>query len=477
MSDREYNINVSLERGAEKPMYIQLYERIRDDIEAGVLKHDSRLPTIRGLASMLKVNNVTVVNAYRLLEENKLVYKREGSGTYVLPIKESIIVDIGSRSISEDADYSLQGTNDSEVYDFASASPDPLLFPVTDFKKVVNEVLERDGGNAFTYQDSHGYMPLRQSIGSYMQQIGVSVSAEDINIISGAQQGIDIIARVLLSSGDYVFVESPTYMGAIAVFKSRGAKIVEIPLQSDGLDLSELEKRLRFIKPKFIYIMPNFQNPTGCSYSDRKKRHLLLLCKKYDIMVLEDDYLSELSYTDKVSKPIKAFDKDNRVIYIKSFSKIFMPGLRVAYLVIPQAIKPMVANAKYMTDISTSGFMQRVLDIYFRGDIWNKHLQYMKKEYSIRYFEAVRASKKHLRGAQFQQPDGGLNLWIRLPYEVDCDNLLNQCRTKKVVFTPGTYFLSGEEGKRFIRLSFAAVSTERIADGIAVIGQALELLR
>ncbi|MFZ5353198.1 MAG: PLP-dependent aminotransferase family protein [Bacillota bacterium] len=477
MIDKGRPVVITLDKDSDRPMYIQIYEKLKNDIETGILKPDMRLPTIRRLALELEVNTVTVINAYRLLEENRLVYKRGGSGTYVLPIKEGLITEVKEESLVDDADYSLQSLSAKNVVDFASASPDPQLFPIVDFRKAVNEVLERDGGLAFTYQDSHGYMPLRESICDYIGKKGIAATADDINIISGAQQGIDIISRVLLSSGDYVFVESPTYMGAIAVFRSRGAKIIEIPLLNDGLDMVELEKRLKFIKPKFIYIMPNFQNPTGCSYSERKKKHLLLLCKKYGVMVLEDDYLSELSYIEKGSLPLKSYDKYNNVIYIKSFSKIFMPGLRVAYLMIPEQIKDKVANAKYMTDISTSGFMQRVLDIYFRSGIWNKHLIYMKKEYSIRYYEAVRASRKFLRGASFMQPNGGLNLWIRLPDNIDSVALLEACKEKNVIFTPGTAFLSGSEGRAYMRLSFAAASPERIAEGISVIGQCMESIK
>lgn len=468
-------MNISLNRESSQPLYIQLFEQLKELILQGILPEDYKLPTIRELGRDLEVNNSTVVNAYKLLEDHKLIYKKVGSGSYVLPIEEKLNI---NNAVSNEDDRLEYDYNTEEGYiDFATASPDPRLFPMTDFKKAINDVIERDGGNAFMYHDSRGYLPLRSSIADYLSKKEIEVGPEDVYIISGAQQGIDIIAKALLTNGDYVFVESPTYMGAAAVFKSRGARIVEIPLQNDGPDMKELEKLLQIIKPKFMYTMPNFQNPTGCSYSERKKKHLLLLCKKYKLLVVEDDYSGDLSYKEKPATPLKAYDKTDSVVYIKSFSKIFMPGLRVAFLIIPERIKKMIASAKYMTDISTSGFMQRVLDLYLNRNILDEHIKYMKKEYGLRYIEAVRAAKKYLRGALFNQPYGGLNLWIRLPEGIDSSKLYERCKKDMVLITPGTIFLKGKEGEQHIRISFSGVDVPDITKGIAIIGNAIEEIK
>lgn len=470
-------IDIVLDKGNERPLYIQLYEQLKKYITEGILPEDCKLPTIRSFSEYLGVNNVTVVNAYKLLEDNKLVYKKVGSGTYVMPLKDEINLGSDGVTVSDEIEFDADKEEYGDAINLSAASPDPKLFPVRDFRRVLNEILERDGGSAFMYHESMGYKPLRESIAEYLPTYGIKASADDIHIISGAQQGIDIISRVLLFNGDYVFVESPTYNGAVAVFKSRGAKIVEIPLLADGPDMKELEKMLKLIKPKFIYVMPNFQNPTGCTYSERKRRYLLLLCRKYDVMVVEDDYMSDLSYLNEGVKPLKGLDNEDRVVYIKSFSKIFMPGLRVGYLIIPSSIKEKVMSIKHITDISTSGLMQRVLDLYFRSGIWSKHLEYMKREYSIRYFEAVRAVKKYLRGASFTQPYGGLNLWIKLPESVSSGELFERCKERKVLFTPGTAFIKASEGEKHIRISFAGAGPEQITEGISVIGQVMEELK
>lgn len=470
-------LNIKIDKEAEKPLYIQLFEQLGNLIKEGILAEDSKLPTIRSFAEYLGVNIVTIVNAYKMLEDHKLVYKKVGSGTFVMPLKDEINLGSDGLTVSDELEFDMDGEANEAVINLSAASPDPKLFPVRDFRRVLNDVLERDGGSAFMYHESMGYMPLRESIAKYLKEYGVRTEASDIHIISGAQQGIDIISRVLLSNGDYVFVESPTYNGAVAVFKSRGAKIIEIPLLSDGPDMKELEKRLKLIRPKFIYVMPNFQNPTGCTYSERKRKYLLLLCRKYDVMAVEDDYMSDLSYINEGAKPLKALDTEDRVVYIKSFSKIFMPGLRVGYLIIPGSIKEKVANVKHITDISTSGLMQRVLDMYFRSGIWSKHLEYMKKEYSVRYYEAVRAAKKYLRGASFTQPYGGLNLWIKLPEGVKSGELYERCKERNVLITPGTAFIKAAPGEQHIRISFAGASPAEITEGISIIGQAMEEIR
>lgn len=471
------DIHIELDRSGDRPLYIQLYEQLKKYIVKGILAEDCKLPTIRSFAEHLDVNSVTIVNAYKLLEDNKLVYKRVGSGTFAMPMKEDMQPESDTVMVSDEMETDMEEGAGEDTINLSTASPDPKLFPVRDFRRVLNEVLERDGGKAFMYHESMGFKPLRESLSQYMTGYGIKASAEDVHIISGAQQGIDIISRVLLTNGDYVFVESPTYNGATAVFRSRGARIIEIPLQADGPDMRELEKKLKLIRPKFIYVMPNFQNPTGCTYSERKRKYLLLLCRKHGVMIVEDDFMSDLSYIEEGVRPLKGLDSEDRVVYIKSFSKIFMPGLRVGFLIIPASIKEKVMNMKHITDISTSGLMQRVLDQYLRSGIWDKHLEYMKKEYSVRYFEAVRAVKKYLRGASFIQPYGGLNLWIKLPEGVDSGELYELCKEKKVLLTPGSVFIKGSQGKQHIRVSFAGTGLARITEGISVIGRAMEELR
>jgi 2-aminoadipate transaminase len=357
---------VKLDKESDHPLYLQLYNQLQEMIEKRQVLPDSKLPPIRKLATKLGVNNVTIVNAYKLLEYNGLVYSKVGSGTYVADLTSKAI--IRKDNAMESARIEEMGSMDrgqieigQNTINFASATPTPELFPVNDFKNVLNEVLDRDKGFAFGYQESQGFYPLRESIASYLSIPKSKLASEDIQIISGAQQGIDILAKVLLNYGDYLIVESPTYTGAIAAFRSRGANIIEVPMENDGINLEILEDKIKKYKPKFIYCMPNFQNPTGYCYSYAKKRALLELVNRYDVLIIEDDYLTELNYGKRELTPLKLMDRYDKVAYIKSFSKIFMPGLRLAFLSVPQELYSDVLAAKHISDISTSAIAAKNL--------------------------------------------------------------------------------------------------------------------
>lgn len=469
-------LNLKIDKSKEEAAYFQLYEQIRELIVNGALQGDSKLPSIRALAKELGVNNVTVVNAYNMLEKDRFVYKKEGSGTYVIPKGEDLILNTDyplyfePGELDEDIDY------DDEYIDFSTSAPDPRMFSIKDFRHVMNEVLEEDGARALMYQRSMGYTPLRNALFGYARGYGINCSPEDVYVVSGAQQGIDIISKALVKSGDCVFVESPTYSGALAAFKSRGAKLVEVPIKEDGPDIKELERLVKLFKPVLFYAMPNFHNPTGSIYSERKKKYLMLLAKKYDFRVLEDDFAGDLNYTDSRLLPVKAYDDNDRVIYLKSFSKIFMPGFRLAYMIVPEDIRKKAADAKVASDISTSGLMQRILCKYIENGILDKHIAYLRKEFSVRYLEMVRAVRKCLRGASLFEPKGGLNLWVRLPDGVSSQALYENCRQCKVLFSPGTFYYNDDRGHDYIRLSFAAEDIDRIWKGISIISEEAEKL-
>ncbi|MDD4833951.1 MAG: PLP-dependent aminotransferase family protein [Lutispora sp.] len=471
------SLNLKIDKSIDEAVYFQLYQQIRELIKNGALEGDSKLPSIRVLSKELGVNSVTVVSAYNMLEKDKLIYKREGSGTYVIPKGGDLFLNSEQPIYFEPGELDTDFEYGDEYIDFSTSAPDPILFSIKDFRHIMNEVLEEDGAKAFMYQRSMGYTPLRNALKDYAKGYGIDCTPDDVYVVSGAQQGIDIIAKALVKSGECVFVESPTYSGALAAFKSRGAKLVEVPLQEDGPGIKELDRLVKLFKPVLFYAMPNFHNPTGSIYSERKKKYMLLLAKKYDFRILEDDYSGDLNYTDSKLLPVKAYDNNDRVIYLKSFSKIFMPGFRLAYMVVPEDIRKKAADAKIASDISTSGLMQRILCKYIENGILEKHITYLRKEFSIRYLEMVRGVKKCLRGASLFEPKGGLNLWIKLPEGVASLKLYERCKEKKVIFSPGTFYYNDERGQSYIRMSFAATDIEKIWTGISIISLEAEKLR
>lgn len=469
--------SIKLDKKIDSPLYMQLYTKLKDLIITGTLLPDSRMPSIRQLAGLLEVNQITVVSAYRQLENEGYIYTRTGSGTFVsvvLPVREvgnSVL--IMSDELYQQDDLLLinngQITIDDHTINFASATPTPDLFPVEDFKLVLNEVLERDKGNAFGYQDSQGFYPLRESICEVLQQNILSCSPENIQIISGAQQGIDIISKMFLKHGDYVITESPTYTGAIAVFKSRGAEIADIELEEDGPNLNILEYTLKKYKPKFIYTIPSYQNPTGYSYSNSKRKEILNLAERYNTFIIEDDYVSDLDFEGRGYVALKAEDKNNRVIFIKSFSKIFMPGLRLGFMIAPPNLQGSIIEAKHTSDISTSGLIQRAFDLYIRKGYWDRHFKFMHNIYKERYLCMIDCLDKNLPpNITYTKPGGGLNVWLNLPYGYIGGNLFKQAAACNIVFAPGKIFYSGNTPHKVnnIRLSFAAVHIQQIEDGI-----------
>jgi len=471
--------SMKLDKESSNPLYKQLYEKLRDMVRGGLLLKDTRLPSVRSMAEALRVNQVTVVSAFRRLETEGYIYKKPGSGTFAADLTDRTSIKTAplTESIKDEIypleDFSLINGGlvniGKNTINFASATPDADLFPIDNFKVVLNEVLDRDKGNAFSYQESQGYLPLRESIVGLLKNTGLHCSVDDIHIISGAQQGIDIISKALVHKGDCIITESPTYTGAIAVFKSREADITDVPMGPDGPDLNILEYNLKKCRPRFFYTIPSFQNPTGYSYSSAKRLELLNLAKKYDFYIIEDDYVSDLDFDGLGYSTLKALDRQDRVILVKSFSKIFMPGLRLGFMVVPSGLSDDMLAAKHTTDISTSGFIQRAFDLYIRKGYWDSHFSFMYDTYKERYNIITSALDKYATDSiNYRKPGGGLNLWLGLPYGFPVNSLVARAAANDIVFAPGRIFYSGSTPQVLnnIRLSFAAVYADKIEAGI-----------
>ncbi|MCT4621271.1 MAG: PLP-dependent aminotransferase family protein [Marinisporobacter sp.] len=470
---------IHLDKNSPQHLYMQLFYKIRQLIMEGKLKANQKLPPIRQLANTLGVNTSTIVNAYGLLEKEGFVYKKIGSGTFVSPREDDNLGDNILQKYPIDEDIRLMDRGQIQIKEnmisFASATPTSDLFPVDDFKILLNEVLDRDQGDAFGYQESQGYYPLRESLVDYLEEINIGTNPENVQIISGAQQGIDVIAKAFVDYKDTIIVESPTYTGAIGTFKSRGAKIVSIPIFKDGINLDLLEENMKEHKPKFVYLMPNFQNPTGYSYSREKKLKIIELAEKYNTFIVEDDYLSDLSFYNHDNTTLKSLDDRDRIIYIKSFSKIFMPGLRLGFLVLPQSIHHKILAAKHTSDISTSGLNQRVFDLYLRKGIWKKHIRYMEKIYRERFDVMKKCIEKYFKdiGLSYSLPEGGLNFWFALPKGYDANKLYMDGAKNNILILPGSIFFPSQNESRFFRLSIAAVYPKDIETGIKGLSQVI----
>ncbi len=489
---------VSIQFGKDQgPLYLQLYNHIKRLIVDKTFEIGDKLPPIRKVASQLQVNTVTVVSAYKLLEQNDYVYAKKGSGTYVADIKEVEEYMESQRELESSIHQNAENPKDvagialmtgghihieKDSINFASATPTPAFFPVEDFKQVLMQVLDRDGGKAFGYDESNGYGALRAAIVSWLKtDYQIESHAQNIQIISGAQQGIDIIAKAFVNPGDYVLVENPTYTGAVAVFKSRGAKVVGVPIQRDGIDMEKLEKYIRIYRPKLIYTMPHYQNPTTFCYSDDKKVDLLKLVKDKKIYIIEDDFMSDLNFEKKYrTKTLKSMDQYHKVLYIKSFSKVLMPGIRLGFLAAPLMLFKQIMQAKHTSDIASSGLIQRAFHLYLKKGFWNKHLMHMKEVYYSRYVEIMKLLLEvEKMGGDVCKANGGLNIWVKLPEGVSGTALYQRCLEKKVLIVPGKIFYVGENKAQdnYIRLSYAATDIQQIKVGINKLCNCIQMLQ
>ncbi len=452
-------VSIHLDKESKRPLYLQLYQEIVRLIDRGILEEGERLPPIRKLAKNLNVNPVTVINAYNLLEKENYIRSRVGSGTYVI-----------HKRTEAETEAITQGIE----YDFASASLSPELFPAEEFKSAIVKVLDEEKGYAFDYGESEGYRPLRDSINRLLLvPLGIDVDIEDIYIVSGGQQGIEIVAKTLLDYQDVVYIESPTYTGAISAFRSRSARIIEIPIKEDGIDMDELKFKLKLKPPKLLYVMSSFQNPTGYSYSKEKKEEILNLAERFDFYILEDDHLNELYYLERV-QPLKALDKNERVFYLRSFSKILMPGLRLGFIVSPKEYRSRISEAKYFSDISSSSLIQKALNIILTKGEFDTHIARIRNIFSKRWKMMLESLNKYMpEEVSYTLPKGGLYIWLNLPKGLSSRELYYRAIGRGITFVPGDIFLPEARLSEGLRLSFAQISEEKIEEGIRKLAECI----
>ena len=448
-----------LELNKSSSKYLQIYNFIKQLIISGEIKEHEKLPPIRKLADYMGVNNATIVKVYELLENEGYVYKIVGSGTFASNIK-----------LKKKKIVKREG-----LIHFDSGNPSADMFPIEDYKKAINMALERDGSTIFDYDEGKGSKELREEISKYLREKQINTDKENIQIISGAQQGIDIVCKGLINYSDVVFVEEPTYNGALEVFKSRGAKVRSIPMLDDGIDIGILKLKLEKIKPKLMYVMPNFQNPTGISYSAYKKRKLIELSEEYDFYILEDDFISDFPFDSEDNRPLKSYDNNDRVIYIKSFSKILMPGLRIGIVEIPMELQSKILWAKYSSDISTPGLIQKSMYYYMSCFNWEEYLDNISRIYYEKYSLAKKLIDEKLgEKLKVRNAVGGINFFLELPRGYSANDFYNFILEKGVIITPGTYFFDNIMDDRYFRINVANASLDDIREGISIIGENLD---
>jgi GntR family transcriptional regulator / MocR family aminotransferase len=478
-------MRIPIDRDGAEPLFRQIEQWLRDAIASGGLPPSTRLPSSRTLANDLGVSRITVANAYAELDRDGLIASREGSGTFVAA---PVSVPSGTPE-STRTTWPLwqQSSRRSVADDDASRRPphpdmiaftgvgDPRMFPVAEFARTIKEVLGRDGTEALEYgQFDQGYAPLRDTVVQLLASQGVHTDASQVLITSGSHQAIALACHVLLQRGDTVLVEQPTYNLALDLFRAMDLTIVGVPVDGHGMEVDRVEDLLQQHHPRLIYTIPNFQNPTGASLSNDRRRRLLTLAARYNLPILEDDFVGDLRYEGRALPAIKALDHVGHVIYVGTFSKLLMPGLRVGFLVADGPILDELTDHKRVHDLTTSPLMQRVVDRYVSVGRYQAHLRRTIRAYRSRRDTVLTAAHEFLPNATVAPVHGGLFAWLRLHEPVSTQTLRSYALDEGVDFAPGQrFFTNATDGNHFLRLNFATTTPDEISQGMRRLGVAL----
>lgn len=483
-------MRIPIDRQSKTPVYLQIANWLKESIRTGSLPKGTRLPATRALAAELGLSRITVQNAYALLESDGLIITREGSGTFVDP--PQFISQTPDKLIEKNwptwqFDHQTETSSPAPVaqrpftgkaISFTGVG-DPDTFPLKDFLHTLQDVIRRDGTTALGYGTfGAGYAPLRLTISRVLASQGIQTNPDQVLITSGSQQALALVCQQLLHEGDVILVESPTYNLALELFRRLKLKIIDIPVDENGMQVELIEPLLQVDHPRMIYTIPNFQNPSSACMSVARRRLLLSLAAKYSIPILEDDFAGDLRYEGHSLPAIKALDVNGQVIYIGTFSKMLMPGIRVGYLVADGPIFSQLVNLKFVQDLTTSPLTQRALDDFVTVGRYQSHLRRTARLYRQRRDAIVSALQSHLPMVTYAIPRGGLFLWMMLPNAISSTELLPFALKEGVEFAPGTrFFAYPEDGERFIRLNFATHSVDDIETGILRLKNAIEKLK
>jgi 2-aminoadipate transaminase len=362
-----------------------------------------------------------------------------------------------------------------DIISFAPGYPDPAVFAWTEFREIAMALLSGDHPNALQYGPTRGYPPLVEALSSILGTRGIRASREEILVTTGSQQGLDLVARVLCDPGDVVLVELPTYTGAIAAFKDVQAELVGVRQVADGTDLDHLEaviarERGAGKRVNFIYLVPNFQNPAGLLIGLDKRRRLLEVASRHNLLIIEDDPYGDLYFGDDeahLTRPIKSDDVEGRVVYLSSFSKTLAPGFRVAWIAAPTALAAKLDVAKQAADLCTGSLDQRLVFEAWKRGVLAERMPGLRAHYRHKKETMERAMKASMGDLlAWREPRGGFFLWASLPEHLSGEALLPKATAERVVYVAGTAFFVDGGGVNTIRLSFSAPTPDRIVEGI-----------
>jgi DNA-binding transcriptional MocR family regulator len=476
---------IPLDRDGEEPIYRQLIRYIKTEVDSGTLASGTRLPASRDLAQQLNISRISVVNAYAELRSEGYLSAHAGRGTFVskdvtnsAPKEEGHQHENYRQSPVGSPDRSLREmmrlARRPGVIGFGPSAPPAEMLPVQYLRDAINTVLERDGARALGYEETEGYPPLRSAVRDYVSALGIQCSANEILITGGTQQALDLVIQALVSEGETIVTEDPTYIGVIDIAQMRRVQLHGIPMDDDGIRLDMLENYIIDHQPKLIYVMPTFQNPTGKVMALHRRRQLINLAADYNIPILEDGVYHEFRFEGDALPPLRALDENGIVIHASGFTKMLLPGIRIGYIIAPVAYYTRFVRVKQAADISTPGLNQRAIHVMLQRGVMSQQLEINNHEFKKRRDVALAAARRHFpQGTRWQVPSGGLNLWVTLPRNgPTAPELYITAIQKGVGYAIGSVYYTRNPDNYTMRINFSAHRPSEIEEGFRRLGEA-----
>lgn len=466
-------MKIELNRRSKVPLAQQIYQALADRILSGQFAKGSRLPSVRQLTRMLHVSPVTVTHALELLERQKLITRIQGKGIFVYeetePSREAITEDHTSLQITDylhRSQYVYYNQKTADI-NFSHSAVDPALLPTQVLAESLQHLAWEHPDILGKYGEIQGDLELRQAMAQHLRREKITVSPQEILVTNGSQQGIDLVARSFLGPGDVVITEEPTYAAAIDVFRSRGATVLSVPLDQEGMRLDTLTALLDQYTPKLIYTIPTFHNPTGNVMSAKRRKAIVELAAEINCLVLEDDPWSEIYFDTTPPPHMKAMDTYGNVIYLKGLSKVLSPGCRIGFLIASVHLLNRLITAKTYADLGNPLLNQKVV------------LPIIQSQKIVRLFDDLRAVLKKRRDLTIEVlqqhvpkeitwtvPAGGFNIWLSLPEHANTNDLLAEAEKRHISFLPGSSCYPGEMAWRHLRISYSNVNERQLRQGI-----------
>jgi 2-aminoadipate transaminase len=366
----------------------------------------------------------------------------------------------------------LKITRQPDIISFGGGLPAPDTFPVKELEEIACQLLREKGAIALQYGPTEGEITLREEIAKWMAREKATVKPENILVTSGSQQGLDVIAKIFLDPKDIAIVELPSYMGGLQAFSAYRARMVGVPQDNDGMRMDLLEKALaklarRNRKPKFIYVVPDFQNPSGVTMTLERRKSLLELARKYEVPIIEDSPYRDLRFVGDSVPMIFSLDKENYVIALGTFSKLLCPGLRLAWITAPVEWMERMVIAKQSMDLSSPVFTQLMVAEYIKRGLLPQQVEKIRRLYARKRDVMIKALRRYMpKGVEWTEPEGGLFLWVKLPKKMNANKLFPKALENKVAYVTGSAFHCNGKGQNTMRLNFSYPSEEQIEEGI-----------